>query len=815
MSPDSSGHRVIAVIDLRKLDLDVLTTRRFHEIQAQQAIGGDWDRVDFSRAVIIDEVARLAEHDEVYTHILTSGVDVKVLCIAVGQFDSGDPAVAIHRPYQLQPPWAATLWVSDAAGIGWRMESSQADTVYQRGSLDADQMPPAALTDSLAIPQVFDRVLEAVGGMAGAVASPGMRINHSGVDPSRLRNALQKAIHQLTRSSTGGLQQGPAIETSSLIGGSREGSSRRDPLRPGGELDELNQQCQLAADDAATAAQRLRGPSGLLMGMHGSQMRSALTRLSETAGQFAGAIEQLLDFADPQTSFETAHYEELNRHGIDIAPPTRRETAVAVDVLSDLTHTALDRHQTLPVIAEALREAADQLIPKGTRPYLERLNRLCPDRALRRLARPPAVAAVAGLPWPAALTLLVGLAAGLWSAPRALCGVLAVAACAVAAAWVTWRAAAVTGTSLASGWRFITTQIGAAVLGAACGIGLSMIVAVPARGGFLGTLLAVAFTLVLVLALAGVWWSALIRNWLQRLNMPPLLRIARSLRILLTDVSTQEWQPAAERRAASDRARIMAGIVDDVTACLQTHAASTSRPGDDMAPGGRDARTAEQRARSAERESEILAVVVIDLADAVITVLNRLFAPLSAGSLTPPGAMAVQRMLETELASYAEHLAMVGIYEAPHFGRGRSQRQQSVEALLERSVGLEDLVWSGARDANIVQLCAPDDLGLLELDPVRVEMVRFAPRSGQEFASRTLAKWAGGPPAETAQVEWTATSRISGVLRLVPLRTGAVEEVLPAGQDAAVLDAGMTINAESNRYLGAADWTLNTRGDDD
>jgi len=814
MANESPGPRVIAVIDLRKLDLDLLTTRRFHEIQADHAPSHDWDKVDFSRAVIIDEVTKLAEHDEVYTHILTSGVDVSVLCVAVGQLSGGDPAVAISRPYQLQPPWAATLWVSDAAGIGWRMESSQADVVYPHDPADG-HLPPDSLTESLAIPQVFDRVLKAVSGMAGAVASPGIRINHSGVDPGRLRSAQHAAIQQLTRSGRTAPQQRPVVEADSLVS-SPDVSSRRDPLRAGSTLEDLYQQCQRAADDAREAAERLRGPTGLLAGGRGGQLRTALRQLGDMTGQFIEVIEDLLDYADPQVSFGTAHYEELGRQGIDFPPPGQQEMTVAVDVLSDLTLAALDQHQPLPAIADALRDAADQVVPKGTRPYLERLHRLCPDNALRRLRKPPAVMAGASLSLPTALTALVGLLAGLWPHPRGLCGAVAVLGCAVAAVWVSSRAGKITGVPLTAGWRFIAAQVGAAVVGAAGGTALSNVVSIAMPAGTPAVALAAALTLIVVAALACIWWSDLIRGWLRALGLSAQLRTPRLLRSLLAEVTNQEWQPAAERRAASDQARIMAGIIEDVASGLNAHAAGPSRAGDrSPAHAGINARTAEQQARSAEREGEILAIVLTDLADAVVAVLSRLFAPLSAGSSTAPDVATVHRVLEGELASYSEHLATAGIYEAPPFGRGSPQRQRSVETLLERSFGLEDLVWSSERDPNIIQLCAPDHLGLLEVDPARVEMVRFAPRSGQEFATRTLARWAGGQSPEAARMEWTATSRISGVLRLVALRTGAVEEVLPARHSDPGLDLGMGLGADADSYFGAVDWTVSSGGDDD
>jgi hypothetical protein len=780
MPAQGPDDRVIAVIDVRDLGPAELTGSRFRQLQARQAPGGDWQKVDFGRAVIIDDAAELAEHHDVYTQILDSGVDVSVLCVAIGQDSQGDPAVALRRPYQLRSPSAATLWIGDCDGIAWRMESSQAELVYpHRPDPGAPYRGlPREFTESLRLRPVFDRVLQAVGDMPGAVASPGICVSRSDVDPAAIGQARRTAVKRLAGTSLPAGNHVPAMEPDSLLGHHASSPATGDPVRVGGPLDQLYQKCFRAASETAAAADHLSGPGGLFSGDAG-RVRVALRRLATAMPEFVEAVDGAFEWADPRGGFEAMHYDELDRLGIELEPPRTQEPSVAVDVLSELTLTSLDRGQPLEVISELLRDLADRVVPQGTEPYLARLRRLCPDAVMRRLANPPGVLTSALPGWLSAATVLAALLAGLWPVPFAFSGGICVLGVAVAAAMVRSRAVAVARVADSTGWLFAGAQSAVALIGAVCGIALSRIIPSPVPAWPLGAAIGAGLALVLVVILASVWWSVLIRRWLQALGLPGAPRTARALRNLVAEAARKEWQLAAERRAASDYARIMAGMVDDVATDLRSHAADLLNG---HGPGsGAAAADAESRMLDPGRHAEILALVLIDLADAAAGVLGRLFTLLGAGGFATVDAATVQRALETQLTIYDGHLAKIGIYEPPPFGRGSKQRRRLVDSLLERSAGLEQLIWSDVRDDRIVQLCAPEHLALLELEPSATELIKFAPRSAQEVASRALDRPALGAAA-AGRIEWVATSRISGLLRLVPLRTNSVEEVWPAGR---------------------------------
>jgi hypothetical protein len=68
------------------------------------------------------------------------------------------------------------------------------------------------------------------------------------------------------------------------------------------------------------------------------------------------------------------------------------------------------------------------------------------------------------------------------------------------------------------------------------------------------------------------------------------------------------------------------------------------------------------------------------------------------------------------------------------------------------------------------QLCAADDLALLDAAPDHAQAVRFAPRAVRAtFADR----------ADPGGIAWISAGYVAGVVRLVPLRAGAAELAWP------------------------------------
>ena len=314
------------------------------------------------------------------------------------------------------------------------------------------------------------------------------------------------------------------------------------------------------------------------------------------------------------------------------------------------------------------------------------------------------------------------------------------------------------------------SQLAAGIAGAGTGVALSQLITLPVPAAPSGAALGAGLTLALIVVLAMLWWRAAARRWIAALRVTKLVRAMDGIRALVAETAWQEWQRAEERSATSDYARVMAGIVEDIAAGLQSRSADLP---------GHATHGSSGPERPPKHHQAVHDLVFIDLCDAVADVLSRLCALLVSSNLVPVDGAMVRRELTASLVRYDTHLTTVGLQEPPPFGRASPSRPLLVKALMERATDLQELMRSGVEDAHIVQHCAPEQLMLLETDPASAELIRFAPQAAQESVSTPFLVRAGRA-AHDHPVDWTVASSMAGLLRLVPLRASAVQEVWPA-----------------------------------
>jgi hypothetical protein len=763
--------RAIVTIDLRTSDPAKLIRRRFSEVQAERVPDGDSRRVDFRRVILLDDAVKLTAHHEVYAHILDSHVDISLLCLAIGPGQQGDSTVALRRPFQLGPPKAATLWVGDEYGIGWRMESTQADQVYipaQAGESDA----LLGMLEALRLPQIFDRVVEMASSMSGGAACPGIRLFHGDIDPFVLVDAQRAAIRRLTDPGSGIddlIRSADPRPPSGPPGPSSSHAS--DAIRPGGTVDEMYKRCRRAGRDAAVVVGRMTRARALFR-HDAAPTGSAFGKVADALSEFSDAIERALDWANPQTGFEDVHREQLDQLGIEVGRPEPAGTKRTLEDLDKLVLTALERGQPLPAVAERLRGEADKTVPQGTGPYLDRLHRICGKDMLASIRKLPAFLSSPPSPGLLAATFAVCLLSGLWPTPIALCGAIALVGVVAGAGWLLSRATLISPLAARVGWRFALLQAAAALAGSSCGVALSRVFPLPAPTGPVGAAIGVAATLVLVLALVTLWWAAVGRRWSASIRLHRVMGAADLLRALIAEAAREEWRVAEERIAVSNHARVLAGIMDDATEGLRSYEAGLPDPYDPERPR-------QQRRHDSDNVSQEL--VLSDLGDAVAETVRRIVVRLDNGSLTTADKATVQDELAAVLSIYRVHLATAGLHEPPPFGRESERRSSLVRSLMERGSDMQDLIRSDVRDEHITQLCAPEHLMLLETAATAAELIKFAPRAAQAFTTNTTG---GHMVSEGASrpIEWTTASPIVGVVRLVPLRASAVSEEWPTSK---------------------------------
>jgi hypothetical protein len=750
------AERTVVVLDMRKHHVEVCNGQWFTEVEAQYAARAASRQVDLRRVLVLDDAARLEEHGDAYESLLTSRRVETALCLAVGPLGAAEKEPpTLRRPFVLQPPQTATLWVGDLRGIGWSMGDRYATTVSGGGQgpgvpgtapeagpdspwaqAGADLPSLGGLLQALRIPEVFDRARDLTGGMPDAVASVGLRAILGGIDTAVLHQACVRAVDRLTGhpANGGGGGNPPDVDAEALqvLLGSRTETNPPpgQVLLPSGALERSYQQ---VAERIAGVRRQFRwvgrGWRGVVAaGRAGPRLPGAAAGVGSALASYRELVLRTVEQGCSRTGLDQTRLADLEQAGV-------RFSAVPVDaasVTTALRQVVLDggveRSYPLDVLTARLRDLAHRVAPQGGAEYLEAAGEACPVELAQRLSNPSAFPPLAAER--AALVRLLG-----------------------------WGLA---GTAAAGG------------LAAGLGVPLPVLLVLLAAGAG-------------AVAAAPRWlWSRLVRRWVHRTGVPAAARAADGLRAVLARVAAQEWLLARARRDASNTARALAAALAVSAVVLRDHAELTDpNRGPDSwfaasgAGGGPSGPVGVEWAYAAHSDSgtaKLVEVIRADLVDALTAALDPCWDQLSRGGLEDDIAAGVRRRLSGLLAEYRRHLGQFGPHLAPPFALEQGGRERADLDFWGSSAAVAELLRSTAADSRLVQLCAPEQLGDLDVEPGNARLVRFAPLLGT--------------PSHSPDAIWTDGGQLAGVLRLVPLRRGVVDPVWLAGSEATGTGAG-------------------------
>jgi hypothetical protein len=744
MTKGTEVDRVIVTIDLRDIDPATVLGRPFYEFQAERGPQRTDGQVDFSRVILVDRAGQLLDHSDIYAHVLDSHIDVSMICVAIGPPPAADPTVAIRRPLQLGPPKAAIVWVGDLDGIGWRMDSTLASQVNMppNGSTPDPARLPQELLDAISLPQVFDEVITLVTAMPGNVASPGVRTVYGDIPADILSVAQRAAIKQLTKKPG-------STDMAGLGNWKRDlGYGPPDVIRPGGRLDDLARQSVRTGNGAINQVRGVTDIGGFARSHPG--VRPALRVFADAIEAQRGAAAWALDEVDTSLGFDSRQRQDLSDVGIDLTEPPAAAVENITTILTEQSLDSIGKCQSLPAIASRLLDEAEEAGPRGTRQYQASLRDAVSDGFLRTLRTPPAF--ISGVP-PApvlATAFATCLVSGTWPQPGGLYGAISAIASILIGLWMLSRGAELSPATRRGAAAFLASFGGAAVVGAGCGVALSRVVTARPVAG-LGAVVTVAMLALLTL----ISWRVLTRRWVRDAQVARIASAPNSIRKVMVNATQNEWRFVAACTAISNHAKALADLIEGVTTTLADHDAKLAGLGAKGSPG--------------DQESQEL--VSIDLAAGTASALDRLVAAHGAGGLAAVDGRLVRREVTEMLDEYRVHLLTASLHEAPPFARVGERRAELAQALVERGSGLQSAVRYVVADERINQLCAPHQLTLLETRPDRAELVRFAPHAAQGLIDQRSA-------GHERPVRWTWASALAGVLRLVPLRPGAVEDVI-------------------------------------
>ncbi|WP_239310011.1 hypothetical protein [Frankia sp. Cj3] len=697
-----------------------------------------------------------------------------------------DPArIGLVKPFVLRAP-VATLWVSDARGVGWGMGQTQPQSLPSFLD-DADDGPVlSALRDALCQHEVFDAVAEKVGSMADATAAPGLRAVVGRVDDGVLADAQLRALDRLLAPHLDA--DGASEPPSDLVTGPLPlflgmNDRRADTvLRPDGLISSSLQACGSRIADAAAAVAGMRGWRVLFTGRQpGMAVRSAMRQAAAQLAELRENLRAEFIEIDGSRGLDQARRNHLAELGVVTSEPAGTTARSVVNSLRLLTDNALDAGHSVVEVSQWLSEIARRLYPRGSREYVDDLDRICPDDILDNLDNPDRLRLSLAAPWVLGPVALFCFLAALWSPLVGVVGAVVSLVPALAIVMIV----------VLGGWLLLNArQVSPDEAGALDFLALLAVALVAAGGGWylqwsgrLGIIPASIRPALAAVGLAGLllWplrvWVSAVRRWQPWSG--GAVPVVDDLRALVCRVALYEWVLADSRRDAHDATNALTGALLDMQTKLTDHAMLLRGHPIGEQPDAVPGIDVEVAALLRDQRGEIARVVQEDLVDLIQTALQRCWKDLERGA---PDALPNYVSAEAEhlLDVYAEHLARRGVHEAPPFGRPGERRAVLVDAVWTESRRVAGVLRATRLDVGIQQLCGPEELSYLDVAPDRADLIRFAPRVVRAVLGRgaaRAARHAGGSdiPFPGSDLVWTTGGQVAGVLRLVRLRSGVVE----------------------------------------
>ncbi|WP_406287901.1 hypothetical protein [Embleya sp. NBC_00896] len=775
---------LVIVVDLRTEYDTVMAARQFADVQtayARTRVPAGTRNVDADRILVVDAVDDLVAHRQAYERIF-AGMYSKVVCVAVGS--PVDGSIVLRRPGQLVGSDAATLWVGDVRGTEWAPGRAPGVTLTPD---DADALGP--LLDVLTQPEVFDQVLVGVTELPRSIAAPGMsvfvhRIRDDAVQRARIRAAQKLAgadggMNEPWPEPLAALADGTGTALAATAGGSGE------CVRPDGMLGGMwghanhgftraRERLALFASPLALygSAGRAGRPIGDEIADAARVLRDYRDQVRETVGRGAGGFD-----ADGKAWREHV--------GVVIPEPQGLATASVAGALYERTTAAFERPEGLRGFAERLRELAERIAPGAGTSRADEVDRTCSDGFLARYTRPadfplgPVDIKIAG-------SLLLGsFLAALWPAFGVVGAGLAVLLAILGPTLITLRRPDRKGRAAlpAEALPMIVVAGLIAVVGVVGGWLTGRAWDPPVGVGPLALVLGLA----VLLLLPGVDWMLRVRHWEHTLALGGALQALVALHAVLVRTIWNDWALAGPRREAVDRATVLAALLEETAKTLTEDAAGIENrfAGDVSEPDpvtatfgtggystpGRPAPPSTPPPQGAG--ASLYDTVLSDVVDGLHAAFEPLW-PLLERDPAEASRHGVESELRPILHAYADHLAHNGVQAAPPFARRRQDRPHVGDAVGGDAERIAELL-AHPPDRPMLQLCAADQLILLDHAPTNARSVRFAPR-GVRPAVREALRERRADHVIDHELVWTGGGRLAGVLRLMPLLPGSVDD---------------------------------------
>jgi hypothetical protein len=687
-----------------------------------------------TRAVVLDQANAMIDN---YGHYQKLSQVARIICVAV------EIAGVPHAPVLNQPAAvnsdnsAVTLWIGDESGVRWTAGSQRGRPVVEQEST-LDQ-----LLEALSDRRVFDEVIACVLQMPHHTACPALELVHARVEPEVVRRARIHVLRSMATHTDGAAGQ--------LEAGFAQASPGKGAVLTGSRLDRERQLATASVKRAVDAVDQMRRWQAILVPSDlGADVWAAATDAGKSLGQYQDSVRQALRHMD--NDLRSGRETGASATPFGVPRPEDVDHQRLATELRESMSAELRAEQPLAALAGTLRTLAAQREPQGTTDQLARLEVANVDKVVDGLSSPPEFPAWP-VPWQALpAVLLVTLAATAMPTVGSVLGPLL----ALVFLLVCWQMLACrprpSGRAVAhSAWPAVLGYVLTGAAATATAWWLPGIVDPP------GTVEAVIAVLA-ALALAGILlasWKTAVLRWGHKARVDAAADAVGRLTELLTEAVAVEWCSAHHRRRTSDALVLLASGLDTVR---QTYAELATVYGE----LNRDSSGAGRLTDSAE----LLAVARSDLVALTSEALRSCWAAIAAGSPLDVESLRLRESVREAVESYNDHVDRWGIHVMPPFVTDRGPRERLTGELWRSAHGAPRILH-GDKRLEMTQLCRLSDLTLLNYTPSDIRVLHFAPPEVRHVLA----------PETSASVIWTETARVIGMIRLVPMRPGRIEQI--------------------------------------
>ena len=339
--------------------------------------------------LVLDDLARLGEHIDVYRQIDTAHRVYKLLCVTVGPRPKDE--LKLEFPGNLGGVQGSpVLWVSRPAGVDWAVTKSL--VANRHPGFVATTVDRHPLIGLLAVEEIFLRVHEALlDKVPGRVASPGLWLAGGDDEAATFAGALAVAIQRVCEPGSAPYASFAELRPDQ-VGGARlaEAGPVDRYLGRVGELDRA----------AAHAIGRRTGLGGVLGG-GGSEAQDHVVRVGEALTDMRDLVDHVLrdanvaggigELKDNQKALLHGAGLEFEAQGMPHPVMQTAASAAAQSPVYRAVASAIRGGDSIPSVGERLIATEREVGRVGSAAYRPQVEARCPSGLLAVLAAPQKV----------------------------------------------------------------------------------------------------------------------------------------------------------------------------------------------------------------------------------------------------------------------------------------------------------------------------------------------------------------------------------------------------------------------------------------